>query len=644
MVAASFGGVAAALRKLVWLVLVCSCVVLAAAQDSISKNIVANQNRVAAGKLENAVLTVQLELRDGFWHPEADDGPELSVPALAEAGHPAQIPGPLLRMPEGTTVHVTVTNQLKKKATLYGLNTRPGDAKAGIELAPGESREVSFLAGAPGTYFYWARTSDVYKSGELTIVPPIFADSQMHGAFIVDPPGNVAPDRVFVLSQLIAQTDVLHPRVEVLAINGKSYPYTEPLEYTQGETIRWRIINPSFAEHPMHLHGAFYQIVSSGDFESDTTYEEGERQSVVTGNIAPAHTMMMEWKPPHAGRWLFHCHYHAHISTDERLPVITRVAPLMYGTPSAPTASSHAQHEAMGTMNDMAGLVLTINVKPSSATAPVSAPAAPPRKLDLVIEPTVAAGSTPTFSCSVREGKKIVTSPDRAMGPPIVVTRGEPVEITVLNHLTVPTTIHWHGIELDSYYDGVIGGGVGNQMSPAIAPGTNFIARFTPNRAGTFIYHTHAPDPNQLTGGVYGPLIVLEPGEQFNPERDKLLVVGTRDPGFGAMRITLNGSEDPRPLSFGRGLKYRLRVINIAPNLSADLLLGSAEHPITWRAVAKDGADLPPRLAKTTGARLHFASGEVYDFELQPETPGEIPLQIENLVSGAKLMGKIVVQ
>ena len=38
------------------------------------------------------------------------------------------------------------------------------------------------------------------------------------------------------------------------------------------------------------------------------------------------------------------------------------------------------------------------------------------------------------------------------------------------------------------------------------------------------------------------------------------------------------------------------------------------------------------------------ASGEVYDFELQPETPGEIPLQIENLVSGAKLMGKIVVQ
>jgi manganese oxidase len=74
----------------------------------------------------------------------------------------------------------------------------------------------------------------------------------------------------------------------------------------------------------------------------------------------------------------------------------------------------------------------------------------------------------------------------------MVLSRGEPVEITVLSRLSEPTAIHWHGLELDSYYDGVIGGGTGDQVTPAIAPDGSFVSRFNPNRAGTFIYHTHA--------------------------------------------------------------------------------------------------------------------------------------------------------
>src|ERR1700674_5589968 len=79
--------------------------------------IVANQNRMPAGKVENGVLNVQLELRSGAWRPEADDGPQLFVQAFGEAGHAAQIPGPMLRMVEGTAVHATVTNKLEMKAT-----------------------------------------------------------------------------------------------------------------------------------------------------------------------------------------------------------------------------------------------------------------------------------------------------------------------------------------------------------------------------------------------------------------------------------------------------------------------------------------------------------------------------------------------
>jgi FtsP/CotA-like multicopper oxidase with cupredoxin domain len=626
----------------------CTCVmvglvwVLAAAKAAGAEKIVANQNRVAAGKLENGVLDVKLELRRGAWRAEAEDGPQLFVQAFGEVGRATEIPGPLLRMTEGTTVHATVTNTLKLKATVYGLNTRPGDENAGVEVAAGESHEFTFAAGAPGTYYYWARTTEPLKTAHFTIVQPLRADAHLNGAFIVDPAGPVVADRVLVINTMIAESDVIHPSFEVVTINGKSYPYTEPLEYTAGDRVRWRVINPSFSEHPMHLHGAFYEVLSFGNFAKDTPFAEGERQSVVTQDLQGGSTLMLEWTPQHAGRWLFHCHFHLHVSADERVPVFSWALPEQYPDPDE-EVQEHAHHDEMGAMNDMAGLVMAINVKARPSVAVTSASGVV-RKIDLVIEPNGADAKSPTFRCAVRDGKKIVASEDKSAGPPIIVTRGEPVEITVLNHLHVPTTIHWHGLELDSYYDGVLGGGVGDQMTPAIQPGKSFVARFTPNRAGTFIYHTHVADPHQLAGGVYGALIVLAPGETFDAEHDKLLLIGSRDTDFFAKRLTLNGSEEREAMTFKRGETYRLRVINMAPNLTADMHLGSKEHPASWRAIAKDGADLPLRLAVAGDAFLHIVSGETYDFEMRADSAGEIPLQVENRLNKANISGKILVQ
>lgn len=363
----------------------------ALAQLPASEAILANQNRIPAGKLENGILTIQLELRKGTWHAEADDGPQLFVQAFGEAGHPAQIPGPLLRMPAGTTVHLTIANKLKKKATVYGLNTRPGDPKAGIQLAPGESHELTFAAGAPGTYFYWART--------VTDPPdaPVLADAQLNGAFIVDPPGIIPPDRIFVLNAMFVLGDALHEAEEIVSINGKSYPYTEPLEYTQADTIRWRVINASFFEHPMHLHGSFYKLLSLGDFESDTALPHDDQQEVVTENLLAGHTMMMEWKPEHIGRWLFHCHFQGHVSVEDRVPVVRETEAPKYAAAPAPP---HEAHDSMSAMGDMAGLVLVANIKPVAGSNRAPAEIAATRKLDLIIEPGSGA-KEPTFSCSV---------------------------------------------------------------------------------------------------------------------------------------------------------------------------------------------------------------------------------------------------
>ena len=96
-----------------------------------------------------------------------------------------------------------------------------------------------------------------------------------------------------------------------------------------------------------------------------------------------------------------------------------------------------------------------------------------------------------------------------------------------MNHLTESTAIHWHGIELDSYYDGVHGfSGWIAASTPMIEPGGTFVVRFTPPRAGTFIYHTHLHDYRQLSSGLYGPIVVTDTDETFDPATDHVIVLG----------------------------------------------------------------------------------------------------------------------
>ena len=93
--------------------------------------------------------------------------------------------------------------------------------------------------------------------------------------------------------------------------------------------------------------------------------------------------------------------------------------------------------------------------------------------------------------------------------------------------------------------------------------------------------------------------------------------------------LLLNGSAQPEALRLKIGVKYRFRFINITPNNSAlqvSLLAGSS--PARWRAVAKDGADLPPAQAVEQEARQVISVGEAYDFEFEPTTRGDLRLEV----------------
>ena len=219
------------------------------------------------------------------------------------------------------------------------------------------------------------------------------------------------------------------------------------------------------------------------------------------------------------------------------------------------------------------------------------------------------------------------TVPFTAPGPLLVLTRGEAVAIAVENHLATATTVHWHGIELESYYDGVPGwGNLGPQITPAIQPGETFIARFTPPRAGTFIYHTHLNDYEQLSTGLYGPIVVVEPGRPFDPATDKVFVLSRGGPDDDNDPLLVNGSATPPAQEWRQGVTYRLRFIGITPAPDVEVSMLRGETTLEWHPVAKDGAEFAARRAPVPALQV-VSPGETYDFEFTPAETGVLTLR-----------------
>ncbi|HUF71005.1 MAG TPA: multicopper oxidase domain-containing protein, partial [Longimicrobiales bacterium] len=228
------------------------------------------------------MLDLRLVAQPAAWHPEAEDGPALAVDAFAEEGGPPLVPGPLIRGVSGTLVHATVRNAVADTLLVVGLSARGGDAPDTLRVAPGEVREVRFALGSPGTYLYRALTPygdrrlGGGRSGQL--VGAIVVDSADAATSVAGPTGA---DRVFVLSAWNAHPDSIIGRF-VMAINGKSWPHTERLAHAIGDSARWRLVNGTGSEHPMHLHGFHFRVDSRGDGWTDSILPGPERPMVVT--------------------------------------------------------------------------------------------------------------------------------------------------------------------------------------------------------------------------------------------------------------------------------------------------------------------------------------------------------------------------
>jgi FtsP/CotA-like multicopper oxidase with cupredoxin domain len=213
-------------------------------------------------------------------------------------------------------------------------------------------------------------------------------------------------------------------------------------------------------------------------------------------------------------------------------------------------------------------------------------------------------------------------------GPIIEARQGEPLEVRFTNRLPEPTTIHWHGLRVPAAMDGT------PDTQPLVQPGETFVYRFTPPDAGTFWYHLHSNESEQLEQGLYGALIVRGDAEPI-ADHERILVLDDlkldrhgaiasfgglkqrHDGREGDVRL-VNGHAEPE-LSMAAGQIERWRIINASSARYVRLSIGGApfriigtdggliERPVTVTEVLLPAAD---RVDVLVGP---FAEGETLD-------------------------------
>lgn len=202
-----------------------------------------------------------------------------------------------------------------------------------VAVAPGERYDLEFTAENPGKWYLESHDEDPVAAGMKVEIA--YADA-MNAAADATPVGGALP--VFDLTRYgspgpnaytastmydVTYTMELGARMAPgnamkmeFTINGKAYPDTENVKVKKGDKVKVRFVNTSRFDHPMHLHGHFFQVLSrNGQPVSGTSVMKD------TLNVRPGEEYEVAFLADAPGDWMFHCHDLHHASAG----MVTRV-------------------------------------------------------------------------------------------------------------------------------------------------------------------------------------------------------------------------------------------------------------------------------------------------------------------------------
>ena len=251
-------------------------------------------------------------------------------------------------------------------------------------------------------------------------------------------------------------------------------------------------------------------------------------------------------------------------------------------------------------------------------------------------------------------------------GPVLEFNEGEYAVIYVKNEMSVETSIHWHGLLLPNFYDGVP-----YLNTPPIEPGHTQKYEFEIKQSGTYWYHSHTMLQEQ--SGVYGSFIIYPKQKILDYDKELVLMLsdwtnekpinvlrnlkrgtewynikkGTATPlnkvisrgAFGAQlnfwrqrmegadiadiyypAFLINGQETTEYPEFKAGEKVRLRIIDGAASTSFWMTFGGGDPLL----VSADGLDVVP----VKKNKIFIGIAEAYDFIVTIPQEGKIEFKI----------------
>ena len=223
-------------------------------------------------------------------------------------------------------------------------------------------------------------------------------------------------------------------------------------------------------------------------------------------------------------------------------------------------------------------------------------------------------------------------------GPTLQFKEGDHVVVHFKNNLTVPSTIHWHGLHIPADMDG-------SPYHP-VPPGGTHDYKFTikPGSAGTYWYHPHPHHGtgNQVARGLYGAIIVRAADDPLPASLKEQLVVlsDNRLDADGAIALSEPNTFQGR-IDFENGREGDLLFVN--GKLMPTLAIRSGEVQ-RWRIVNASAARIY-RLAIPGHEFLHVGTdGGLFE---HPVRVSEIILAVgeraELLVRGSAAPGTTAV-
>lgn len=428
------------------------------------------------------------------------------------------VPGPEIRVRQGDRLRVTLVNRLPVATTIHwhGLLAPNGnDGVAGVTqdaVLPGHSYTYDFVARDPGTYWYHPHQ----KSDEEV-------DKGLYGAVVVLPRrATAAPavDRTLVLDDWplkgstsagmggmggatmpAAMTGMggmggmatptatasgpvaaLRPYLadpgmgdyQTFTVNGRAYPDTAPIQAPAGALVRLRLINAGYLTHVLHLHGASYRLVAT-----DGSAVNRPRETTDLLPIAAGQRMDIELRMPR-GAWSLHDHDTLSGAGEMRVIVGQGTRPS--------TADERAMRAAAPPVLDLAHYG-------QPASAPFTARSHFDRMFRLVLQ-----GATSSMKMGGTSGMTSMSMDTYTIngklfmqGAPLVVRRGQRVEISFVNESKAahPMHLHGHRMQVLALNGEPVTGSPLYQDTVMVLPGKTTTVAFTADNPGVWMLHCH---------------------------------------------------------------------------------------------------------------------------------------------------------